>query len=128
MLNLIEAGWQAIVSLVPRPTPVLWFALTVIHGCGRPAKNGEGLVLFIMCFMSGGRGGGGGGGGGGGPTANKFKNHRRSCVDCLRVSTSCGVFELSRLDDEQPWAPAEMTTDYDPSPLRPPRIHLTSLT
>ena len=26
---------------------VLRFALTIIHGCGRAAKNGEGLVSFI---------------------------------------------------------------------------------
>ena len=28
-------------------TSVLRFALTIIHGCGGAAKNGEGLVSFI---------------------------------------------------------------------------------
>ena len=54
---------QYLASLVPRLTPffsVLWFQLTIIHGCGRAGKNAEGLVSFIMCFMSSGRGGGGG--------------------------------------------------------------------
>ena len=27
---------------------LLRFALTIIHGCGRAAKNGEGLVSLIM--------------------------------------------------------------------------------
>ena len=37
---------------------VLRFVLTIIHGCGRAAKNREGLVLFITCFMSSGCWGG----------------------------------------------------------------------
>ena len=32
---------------------------TIIHGSGRPAKNGEGLGAFITRMMSGGRRGGG---------------------------------------------------------------------
>ena len=35
-------------SLGPRPPPFyLPFAFTIIHGSGRPAKNGEGLGAFI---------------------------------------------------------------------------------
>ena len=34
-------------SVVPRSAPSLRFALTIVHGCGRVAKNGEGLVSFI---------------------------------------------------------------------------------
>lgn len=50
-------------------------------------------------------------GGGCGPTANKFKKCRRSCVDHrprLRVPTSHGAFQPSRLDDEQPSGPARL--------------------
>ena len=45
----VQTGITALVSLVPRPTPffVLRFPLTIIHGCGRAAKNAEGLVPFI---------------------------------------------------------------------------------
>ena len=114
----------------PWPTP--FFLFFGFRYTDAATKNAEGLVSFIMCFMSSGHGGGGGGGGGGGdPTANKFKNHRRSCVDCLRVSTRRGAFEPSRLDDKQPSGPAETTTAPPPPPPRPyvhPCVHLTSLT
>ena len=50
-------------SLIPRPTPVLRLALTIIHGCRRAKKNRKGLVSFMTRVMSGGHGGGGGGGG-----------------------------------------------------------------
>ena len=43
-----------------------------------------------------------------------LKNRRRSCVDRLRVSTSRGAFEPSRLDDDQPSGPAETTTGPAP--------------
>ena len=33
-------------------------SVSVDNGCGRAAKNGEGLVRFITCFMSSGRRGG----------------------------------------------------------------------
>ena len=39
-LNIFKWG---LCSLVPRPTPVLRFAFTIIHRSGRVAKNGEGL-------------------------------------------------------------------------------------
>ena len=57
--------------LVPRPTPFFCSSAsdTRMRGCGRAAKNTEGLVSFITSVTSGGhkggrRGGGGGGGGG----------------------------------------------------------------
>jgi len=44
-------------SLVPRPPPffVLLFAFSNNTRKRKSAKNGEGLVSFIMCVMSGGR-------------------------------------------------------------------------
>ena len=55
-----------------------------------------------------------------------LKNRRRTCVDRLSVSTSQGAFEPSRLDDEQPSGPAEMTTG--PAPLRPPLLRPPDIT
>ena len=44
----VTANVTAVVSLGPRPPPFyLPFAFTIIHGSGRPAKNGEGLGAFI---------------------------------------------------------------------------------
>ena len=62
-----------------------------------------------------------------GTTANMFKKCRRSCVDHLRVPTSHGMFQPSRLDDEQPSGPAETTIPPPPPPpphppLRPPDV------
>ena len=43
------------------PFSVLWLALTIIHGCGRAVKNGEGLagIIHMMSVDVGGPGGGG---------------------------------------------------------------------
>ena len=60
------------------------------------------------------------GGGGVAQLQISLKNCRRSCVDCLRVSTSRGAFEPSQLGEEQPSGPAEST--MGPAPLRPPDV------
>ena len=56
-----------------------------IHRSRRPAKSGEGLLLFITWMASGGCGGGGGGGGGGewGPTTNTLDTGREKLCRAL---------------------------------------------
>ena len=56
-------------SLIPRPTQfsVLWFAFTMIHGCGSGKKREKsGIIHHVNDVRQTWRGGGGGGGGGGG--------------------------------------------------------------
>ena len=67
-----------------------------------------------------------------GPTTNEFTTGWRTCVDCLGVSTSCGAFEPSQLDDELLQDLLKQLQDLlkqlqAPLFLYPPHINLTTL-
>ena len=50
LANTLKKKCETSFKIVARyysPLSVLWFALIIIRGCGRAAKNGEGLVSFI---------------------------------------------------------------------------------
>ena len=60
-----------------------------------------------------------------GPTTNEFTTGWGTCVDCLGVSTNCGAFEPSQLDDEL--LQDLLKRLQAPLFLHPPHINLTTL-
>ena len=98
---LLQLAWHIIDSyctVASFPGLPLFFcssvALTLIHGCGRVAKNGEGLVRFITWVMSCGCRGGGA------QLQISLNTDRRSCVECLESQNHLRAFKPGWVDDE----------------------------